>query len=197
MHPVLADAVFPLAEHVAAVSLKEAQVSPAADTHGWNAQQVVEHLILSFRQSTEELQKRLKLDQSPSRSASWLQWIIKIQVCVFHSMTRGVSTSSSLRPRTYIPQDGPELAARLCDEAELLNKTLAESRIAFGMRPCGYHPVYGPLRVEEWRVYHAVHCRHHMRQFDAAIAYAQNHPAEMEQARAAALPLSKPLARNQ
>lgn len=183
MHPVLADSVFPLAEHVAGVSLVEAQVSPSTDTRRWSGQQVVEHLILSFRQSREELQKRLKIDRSPSRSASWVQWIIKVQVCVFHWMPEGVPTSYALRPTGLEPQDGPTLAARFVEEAEMLNKALADARIVFGMRPCGYHPMYGPLRVEEWRVYHAVHCRHHMRQFDAAIDFARSHPVEVQRVR--------------
>ena len=40
MHPVLADAVLPFAEKVAAVSLIEAQVSPDPEYHRWCGQQV-------------------------------------------------------------------------------------------------------------------------------------------------------------
>jgi hypothetical protein len=177
MHPVLADAVFPLAEQVAAASLRDAQVSPDPTLHKWSAQQVVEHLILTMQQSKQELSKRLASGESPSRSTSWLQWFLKLQLCFFQSMPVGISTFSALRPGQLEPQDGPTMAARLLDAAEDLNKTLAECRITFGMRPCGYHPMYGAMRVEEWRVYHRVHCRHHQPQFEEAIRLVRSRAA--------------------
>lgn len=174
MHPVLADAVFPLAEQIAAASLRDAQVSPDPTLHKWSGQELVEHLILTFQQSNQELSKRLAAGESPSQSCTWLQWLLKTQVCFFQSMPEGVPTFSVLRPGKFEPQDGPTLAARLLDAAEALNKTLAQCRIAFGMRPCGYHPMYGSMRVEEWRVYHRVHCRHHQPQFEEAIRLARS-----------------------
>jgi hypothetical protein len=173
MHPVLADAITPFAEQVAMVSLTEAQFSPDSEHHLWSAQQVVEHLILSFQKSTQELRTRLKTGNSPAATASLLQWILKVQVCVWSLMSRGVPTTLALRPDHFVPQDGKALAARLLSAAEDLDKALIEARFAFGMRPCGYHVIYGPLRVEEWRVYHAVHCRHHRQQFEEAVRLAR------------------------
>lgn len=173
MHPVLANAVYPCAEHIATVSLGEAQLSPDPQHHAWCAQQVVEHLILGFRQSVEELKKRLASGNSPTRRAGLLQSILRVQVCFWGYMPRGVFSSMALRPGQSVPRDGKELKARFLAAAEDLNQVLDECRLAFGMRPCGYHPMYGPLRVEEWRVYHAVHCRHHQQQFAAAISFAR------------------------
>jgi hypothetical protein len=181
MHPVLAKAVYPLAELVAAVGLNEAQLSPNSELHQWCAQQVVEHLILTFQSSRGELERRLKSGGSPASSASLLQWILRVQVCTFGSMSAGVSTTLSLRPTRFVPQDGKALAERLLAEAEALDKDLSACRIAFGLRPCGYHAMYGPLRVEEWRVYHSVHIRHHQRQFEDAIRLARRRAAGMPQ----------------
>jgi hypothetical protein len=171
-------------EQVAELSLSEAQVLPDSEHHRWCGQAVVEHLILDFQHSRNELQKRLKSGEPPSRSASLLQWILKTQVCFFGRMSDGVSASLLLRPDHFFPQDGPALAARLLAEAEELNKALSKCRIVFGLRPCGYHPMYGPLRVEEWRVYLAVHCRHHQRQFEQTIRFARKYPAGVQRARA-------------
>ena len=173
MHPVLAKAVHPLAELVAGVGLDEAQVSPNSELHQWCGQQVVEHLILTFQSSRMELERRLKSGGSSVRRASLLQWILRVQVCMFGSMSRGVSTALTLRPIRFVPQGGRELAERLLAEAEALDKDLSNCRINFGLRPCGYHAMYGPLRVEEWRVYHSVHIRHHQRQFEEAIRLAR------------------------
>ena len=175
MHPVLAQAIQPFAEEIATVRLAEAQVSPDPKSERWCGQQVVEHLILSLKKSREGLQHRLKSSRSRTTLATLLQHIIKIQVFL-GSMPRGVPALPSLTPIEFVPQDGPVLAARLLAEAEELSKVLAECRLAFGLRPCGSHPIYGPLRVEEWRQYHSVHCRHHVRQFKEAVDFARKHP---------------------
>jgi hypothetical protein len=173
MHPVLANAVCPFAELVATVSLGEAQLSPDPEHHQWCAQQVMEHLLLSFQRSIVELKKRLASGNSPARRASLLQGILASQVCFWGHMPRGVFTSLAIRPGEFVPQDGKQLAARFLAAAEDVNKVLDDCRLSFGMRPCGYHPMYGPLRVEEWRVYHAVHCRLHQQQFEEAIRFAR------------------------
>ena len=173
MHPVLSDAVFPFAGQIAAVTRDEAQTHPDDDPQRWCGQAVVEHLILDFLCSRNELQMRLKNRDSPSRAASLQQWILKIQTCLLAWMPDGLPAPPGLRPGHFSPQEGAELASRLTEAAQQLDAALVQCRIVFGMRPCGYHSMYGPLRVEEWRVYHAAHCRRHQRQFEKAIRAAQ------------------------
>jgi hypothetical protein len=76
----------------------------------------------------------------------------------------------------------------MLSEAKDLSDVLAACRFAFGLRPCGSHPIYGPMRVEEWRVYHAVHCQHHLRQFREAIAFARTHPESVARSMAETQP---------
>jgi hypothetical protein len=189
MHPVLAKAIHPVAEQIATVTLAEAQVSANSELRRWSGQEVVEHLILSIQKSKEELQRRLKSKNSPFYSCTFIQWVIKFQLLWFGSMPRGIPATHSLSPHRIVAQDGPALAARLLSEAEELSKALAECRIAFGVRPCGNHPIYGPLRVEEWRRYHAVHCRHHLQQFKEAIDFARKHPMSQRQPEASVAPV--------
>ncbi len=165
MHPVLANAAYAFAEELAAVGLAEAQISPDPSLNRWCGQQVVEHLILSMRKSREDLQRSLKSKSSRSKRPTLLQRALSLQL-FFGRMSHGLQALPSLTPVTFTPQDGTMLSARLLAEAEELSKVLAECRLAFGLRPCGNHPIYGPLRVEEWRHYHAVHFRHHLKQFE-------------------------------
>ena len=179
MHPVLAKAFDPLVEEIETASLEELQISPDLTFQRWCAQEVVEHLILSLKTSREELQHRLSTKAYPSRSTNIYQRIIKLHVCWFGWMPNGVPALQSLEPVQFAPQDGPVLAVRLLWEADELSKILAECRIVFGMLPCGYHPMCGVLRVEEWRSYHAVQCHHHTRQFREAVDFARKHPEQM------------------
>jgi hypothetical protein len=172
MHPVLARAAYAFAEEVAATGLAEAQISPDPKLSRWCGQQVVEHLILSLRKSREELQRCLRSKSSRSRRSTLLEHALSLQVFL-GSMPRGLPALPSLTPGPFTPQDGKMLSARLLAEAEELSKVLAECRLVFGLRPCGTHPIYGSLRVEEWRNYHAVHFRHHLKQFKGSVAFAR------------------------
>jgi hypothetical protein len=141
----------------------------------WCAQEVVEHLILTFRQSREELETRLKTRTPPTNRSTLYQLPLKIQLQWFGSMTAGTIAPPSLVPTKFVPQDGPALSARLQAEAEQLSKTLVQSEATFGKRPCGDHPLYGPLPAAGWRKYHALHCRQHAGQLKSAIEFARAH----------------------
>jgi hypothetical protein len=144
----------------------------------WCGQEVVEHLILTLRQSTQELESRLKSRTLPVNRSTLYQLPLKIQLLWFGSMTSGTMAPPSLVPNGFLPQDGPALSVRLLAEAEALSKILAESEAAFGKRPCGDHPLYGPLSAAGWRKYHALHCSQHAAQLKAAIDFSRTHPAK-------------------
>jgi hypothetical protein len=175
MHPVLASAAYAFTEELAPVRLAEAQISPDPILNRWCGQQVAEHLILCMRRSREDLQRCLRSKSSGSKKSTLLQHALTLQL-FFGRMSRGIQALPSLTPVSFTPEDGTMLSARLLAEAEELSKVLAECRLAFGLRPCGDHPIYGPLRVEEWRHYHAVHLRHHLKQFKETIAFARKQP---------------------
>ena len=57
-----------------------------------------------------------------------------------------------------------ELVQRLETAIESLDATMDECRHRFGMERVGRHFLLGPLRIDQWRRYHAVHLQHHLRQ---------------------------------
>ncbi len=175
MHPVLATQTAKIAGQLASVSQAEAQASPNPEIHAWSVQQVVEHLILAFEHSGNLLEEALKKRRPSTSFHTFAQWLLKAQICWFGSMPRGVSALRALRPAAVNPQDGKALTARFLAAAEKLDHTLAACRKTFGLLPCAVHPIYGPMRVEEWRQYHAVHCRHHLPQLREAIAHSRAH----------------------
>jgi hypothetical protein len=52
-------------------------------------------------------------------------------------------------------------------EAERMDRTLRACRERFGIQPIASHRFFGPLRVDQWRRFHAIHVRHHARQVRA------------------------------
>lgn len=172
MHPVLAKNVDAVARLIQDLSVQEAQISQHPEIHAWSAQQVVEHLILTFQHSEKLLGEALSKRRPSPYRRTLRQRILKAQFSWFGVMPHGVPALRSLRPYEVVAQSGAELAARFLAEAEKLDHLLTECRKSCGLLPCGIHPIYGSLRVEEWRQYHAVHCRHHLPQLRSAVANA-------------------------
>jgi hypothetical protein len=139
----------------------------------WCAQQVIEHLILTFHLTTESVGKQLKSGRVPKNRRNLLKFILRMQTIGLGYMPDGVPAVHAVRPNEFVPQSGSLIAQRFMDAAEAMDVTLVAARRKFGIQACGEHPFFGVMRVDEWRRYHAIHAAHHMPQLQAAIKYAQ------------------------
>jgi hypothetical protein len=174
MHPVLKSALEPLAVRIATVSLDEAQVPPLPGQSRWCAQQILEHLILSYKLTSTSVSKQLKSGRVPKNKRGALEFLLRMQTIGLGYMPSGVPAMLSVRPLEYTPEAGERIAERFLASAEEMDELLVEARKKFGIQTCGDHPFFGVMRVDEWRRYHAVHARHHASQLTHAIAYARS-----------------------
>src|SRR5580704_7869501 len=62
------------------------------------------------------------------------------------------------------PMSGEELCACMRSELEEMDMKLEKCRQAFGSRPLAPHFIFGPLTADQWRRFHFVHGRHHLKQ---------------------------------
>lgn len=159
----------------------ELQVIPGVSAQYWCGQQVVEHILMTLERSRVELALRIEQRRLKMKKRTLLQAVIKSHLFWFHNMPRGILTPRSLRPEEWTPMNGNALSERLLDAAKVVDDLLAVCRRVYGMEPCGEHWMYGPLRVEDWRAYTAIHIRHHLKQLKVAVNYARNPPPEPEQ----------------
>ena len=173
MHPVLRSALAPLAEQIAPLSLDEAQIAPTPGQGRWCAQQIMEHLILSYSMTSNELNKQIKSGRIPRNRRNLLEFFLRVQTLGLGYMPSGVPAIKSLRPTEYVPAAGEAVAARFLQQAEEMDALLVTCRKTFGIQACGEHPFFGIMRVDEWRRYHAVHARHHLPQLREAARFAQ------------------------
>jgi uncharacterized protein DUF1569 len=182
MHPVLSSALEPLAKQVSTLSLQEAQVPPTPGQGRWCAQQVMEHLILTYQLTTNSVSRQLKSGRVPKNRRSLLEFFLRVQTIGLGYMPDGIPSIRAFRPSEFTPEDGPAIAARFLASAEAMDLQLVAARRKFGIQACGEHPFFGVMRVDEWRRYHAVHAAHHGVQLRNAIRYAQSLKAVPAQA---------------
>lgn len=173
MHPVLKAALEPLAEQIATVSKEEAQVVPLPGPGRWCAQQIMEHLVLTYQQTTLTVSRQLKSVRPPKHRRGLLESVVRMQTVGFGYMPSGIPAIRMFRPEQYTPEDGVKIAERFLRAAEEMDHCLVQARKKFGIQACGEHPFFGSLRVDEWRRYHAVHAKHHRAQLQTTIRYAK------------------------
>jgi hypothetical protein len=173
MHPVLRVALEPIAKQISDLTLEEAQVPPLPGHGRWCAQQIVEHLILTYQFTSTSLQQQLKTGRVPKNRRRALEFVLRVQTIGLGYMPNGVPSIKVFRPVEYTPEAGSVIAERFLHEAEEMDKLLVASRKRFGIEVCGRHPFFGALRVDEWRRYHAVHAVHHRPQLREAIRQAR------------------------
>ena len=174
MHPVLKSALEPLAEQIAPLSVEEAQVVPMPGQGRWCPQQIMEHLILTYKLTSDSVGRQLKNGRVPKNRRNLLEFVLRVQTIGLGYMPDGVPAIRSVRPGEFVPQSGQAIAARFLASGEAMDELLVAARKKFGIQACGEHPFFGVMRVDEWRRYHAVHAQHHMSQLQNAIRYARS-----------------------
>jgi hypothetical protein len=173
MHPVLKPVLEPLAEQVATLTKEEAQIPPQPGMERWCAQQVMEHLILTYKLTSDSVSRQLKSGKVPRNRRNVLEFLLRVQTLGLGYMPSGIPSIRAFRPGELTPEDGPAIAARFLAAAEEMDHHLVEARRKFGIQACGEHPFFGVMRVDEWRRYHSVHAKHHAIQLRNAIRFAK------------------------
>jgi hypothetical protein len=166
VHQVLANTYNRFMAELTAIDTASTRVHPAGRPFCWTIQQVVEHLLLSLRASRKELEERLRKGRvSSSTHRTRAEWLLQMMVLGAGYMPVGVPAPEEISPAATLPMaSGRELALELERELEMMDATLDICRKRFGMERVGRHFLLGPLRIDQWRRYHAVHLGHHLGQ---------------------------------
>jgi tetrahydromethanopterin S-methyltransferase subunit G len=166
MHPVLQSAFREVTAELEQFDSTSANVHPWGRPHCWSVHQVVEHLVLSMGYTRNAIEERLAKGR-PERNLqrTHTEWALQLMVLSAGHMPKGVGAPHEITPKASMPPAGArDLTERLENSIESLDATLDRCRQRFGMERVGRHFLLGPLRVDQWRRYHVLHLRHHLRQ---------------------------------
>jgi len=143
-----------------------ANISPAdADTahdDRWSIAKIIEHLDLTYTRNAAGLERRLGKGDSPERKRTLRQAAIRTLI-----VKLGFFPPGRTAPEMVVPQGRPfsEVMAGLDGHLQELDRWLAEGERVFGARRSVLdHPIIGPFSVDDWRRFHWVHTRHHLKQ---------------------------------
>lgn len=143
------------------------QVHPREDDRQWSAQQLVEHLVLALRSSARVLETRLLRGHPSRRKSTLLERALRLLILTRRRMPHGAAAPPFVRPGQlgWPPMDGVHLTALLGQELEEMDRLIARCEERFGRHRVATHFLLGPLRPDQWRLFHVIHCRHHLEQF--------------------------------
>ncbi len=128
----------------------------------WSAAQILEHLAITFG-TTADLMKKIA-DRRHTRSAqpSARQWFIAWVVTGLGYMPEGRKS-----PAFAVPKGAPtdQVLQQLRVNLLAMDAALTDVERCFGAGVAvADHPILGPLTVRQWRRFHFVHTRHHVKQ---------------------------------
>jgi len=143
-----------------------AGVSPAdaeiATNGQWSIANIIEHLDLTYTRNATGVERRLGKGDAPERKRTIRQSAIRTLI-----VTLGYFPPGRTAPAMVLPQGRPfaETASELDGHLEALDRCLSEGERIFGAtRTVLDHPVIGPFSIADWRRFHWVHTRHHLKQ---------------------------------
>lgn len=166
MHTLFEDVCDSWHAELASRSTAWCQLHPHQDDRLWNAQEIVEHLVLACRSAGRVVETRLERRRRTRAHPTLVQRLLQFAVLSLGRMPRGAPAPPFTRPALlqWPPKSGVELAAVLREELEHTDQLLEQCRAQFGSRRAATHFLLGPLSADQWRRFHVIHLRHHLAQ---------------------------------
>jgi hypothetical protein len=159
VHPELQSALADIAASTGALS--DAQLA-WHQPEKWSPAGILEHLAKAFAGTAYIMRRALDQDRPKAKPDTW-----KERLSAFIVVRVGYFPSDRIAPEPTWPTGLSPAEARSEIRRALADLDEAAARCAerFGERTkVSNHPVLGALDVRQWRQFHRIHTRHHMKQ---------------------------------
>ena len=145
----------------------------------WSAAAILEHLSLTYSGTAKNLERCLAAGRPGITRPTARQRVRGFVVTRLRYMPQGREAPSTVVPKGAPPESVLADVRRTLSAADNAISR-CEAQFGAGARIAN-HPILGPLTARQWRTFHLVHARHHMKQ----IAHIRAEIAAEERAMAA------------
>lgn len=130
----------------------------------WSGAQILEHLAKSYAGTAYILGRCLEQGQPKARRAT-----LGDRLSSFVVVDLGYLPEGRQAPQVALPSESPpaDIADAAGKALVALDEAAARAEARFGRRTkVANHPILGPFSVRQWRRFHLVHTRHHIKQLE-------------------------------
>ena len=136
----------------------------------WCAAEVLEHLYLTYTGTIKGFERVLEAGQPNVTPPTLKQRVGKVVVVGFGYLPSGREAPKMSRPRG-LPTE--KVLAEIVPKIAELDAFLSRCEERMGRGKLLDHPILGPLTTAEWRQFHLVHGRHHIKQIRVLQEFAK------------------------
>ena len=153
-------------------ALHEATAGMSAEERSWHppgkwcADEVLEHLYLTYMGTIRGFARALEAGKPPARRATFGQRARILLVVRLGYMPEGRSAPAGVVPRgAAAGMVSAEIGRKIAEMDEIIGRCERElGGGKFRGRAIMEHPILGPLTAGQWRKFHLVHGMHHVKQ---------------------------------
>jgi hypothetical protein len=128
----------------------------------WSSAGILEHLARAFGGTAKGMQRTLTSGSPDCRALTAKEWLQIAVVVHCGYFPKGRKSPEQVVPRGLAAADAVKA---IRENLRSMDQALSDCENKFGTRrKVAVHPILGPLNISEWRKFHLVHTRHHMRQ---------------------------------
>ena len=128
----------------------------------WSTAQVLEHLYLSYSGTVRGFERCLEAGKPLARAPMLKDRMSAFVVTELGYLPAGRQAPERTRPRGMAVD---EITRGIAPQILAMDEVIAQCEARFGKRTLLLdHPVLGPLTARQWRKFHLVHGRHHLKQ---------------------------------
>jgi len=130
----------------------------------WSTAQVLEHLYLSYSGTVKGFQRCLEAGKPLARAPELKDRMRTFVVTGLGHFPTGRQAPERTRPRGMAVD---EITSGIAPQILAMDEVIAQCEARFGKRTRVLdYPVLGPLTARQWRKFHWIHGRHHLKQIN-------------------------------
>jgi hypothetical protein len=128
----------------------------------WSVAEILEHLYLTYTGTTKGFERCLQEGHTLATRPSLYHRLATFVLTGLGYFPEGRKAPKQATPKGIAPE---KVMAEIGPQIVAMDRVAAQCEQKFGRHARVLdHPILGPLTIEQWRKFHALHGRHHCRQ---------------------------------